>query len=237
MFSIADVKNMIILLITNTFFFFKFEHYLKQLCFCNWNCNIMLHQLVCTCMSFTAISVSSPYCANVWAFYSNYILLFQGKHKGMFILYREGYGTVHPFSLCALEHLRVACLKKKCVKVSLSSLCGLHWYVAKFWYSGYMCHNMRKAGKSVCSGGKLWLMAGILQLPLPCEVQYTSQNNSIICLLQSVKHSAYEADHSPPFSADAKNVQSCKSMLLYKALGNVTFFVNTHFSYRGDIQF
>jgi len=81
-------------------------------------------------------------------------------------------------------------------------------------------------------------MGRILQFPHPYEVQYTSQTNSIICLLQSVKHSAYEADHSPVLSPDIKNAQSCKSMLLYKALSNVTFLLaNTHSSYRGEIQF
>jgi len=70
----------------------------------------MLHQLLCTCMSFTAISVSSPYCAKFWAFESYCISFFQDKHKGLCtLLYRERYGTVHPFSLCVVTHLHVAC--------------------------------------------------------------------------------------------------------------------------------
>jgi hypothetical protein len=74
------------------------------------------------------------------------------------------------------------CLLQKNVKVSTFSLCGMHWCVAKFLYSGYICHNTTEAGKSVCRGEKLWLMAGILNFSLPCKVQYTYKMNSVICL-------------------------------------------------------
>ena len=159
--------------------------------------------------------------------------------RHVYLLYRERYGTVHPFSLCCNTFTCCLLGKKKIVKVSVFYLCGSHWCVAKFWYSGYMCHDMTKAGKSVCSGGKLWLMAAILRFPLPYEVQYTSQTNSITYLPSKCEAFGIRSwSLTSPFSADVKNAQSCKSMLLYKALGNVTsLLANTLSSYKGDIQF
>jgi hypothetical protein len=137
----------------------------------------MLHQLVCTCMMFTAISISSPSCAKFWAFQSYFVFPRQAKRHMYFIVQGKIWHSASIF----IVFLYVACCKKL-VKVSTFSLCGMHWCVVKLWYSGYVCHNVTEAEKSVCSGGKLWFVAGILHFPLPCKVQYTSKTNSIIHL-------------------------------------------------------
>jgi hypothetical protein len=166
--------------------------------------------------------------------------LFQDKHKGLCtLLYRERYGTVHPFSLCVVTHLHVACwIENNCE----SKFILFMWFaltfskILMFW----LHVSQHDRDWEICI---LWWQALIngrdpaLSSSLRSPVHIQNQFNHMLAFkVWSIRHTKLIT--YPHSVLMLKNAQSCKSMLLYKALGNVTFLLaHTHSSYRGDIQF